>query len=226
MDVPLASITLVKQLHFRMLTFGNCTIPFLASSSYQTAHIVPVVGISAGSSKTSGRISSHHHGIPILVDMRKSCSLLCSILVPMHFFNVSVYFLADTKLIDHTVQKACDIVILCFCLFVPGGFSCSRCRPYCWRLCCVVSWVFVRIRVFVRIPLSSRWLLASTPVVGRVPFSFQLTRTACLVEATCYIRFTASKIRAFSIGLPTVKCGGRTAKSSEFGSRPARQRPK
>jgi hypothetical protein len=118
MDVALASITLVKQLHFRMLTFGNSAIPFLASSTYQTAHIVPVVGISAGSSKTSGRISTHHHGIPILVDMSKSCSLLCSILVPI------------------------------------------------WR------------------------------------------------------------IRAFSIGLPTVKCGGRTAKSSEFGSRPARQRPK
>ncbi len=87
--------------------------------------------------------------------------------------------------------------------------------------------VFIFVFVFVCIAeLSSRWLPTSTPVVRQFPFSFQLTRTACLVEATCYIRFTASKIRAFSIGLPTVKCGGRTAKSSEFGSRPARQRPK
>jgi hypothetical protein len=31
--------------------------------------------------------------------------------------------------------------------------------------------------------LSSRWLPTSTPVVGQFPFSFQLTRTACLVEA-------------------------------------------
>ena len=38
-----------------MSTFGNCTIAFLVSSTYQTAYIVNVVRISAGSSKTSSR---------------------------------------------------------------------------------------------------------------------------------------------------------------------------
>jgi hypothetical protein len=91
MDVALASITLVKQLHFWMFTIYNCTIAFLASSIYQMAHIFPVVGVSAGSSQTSVGILNHHNHIPILNNMSKSYLSLCSFLVPMQFLNVSVY---------------------------------------------------------------------------------------------------------------------------------------
>jgi hypothetical protein len=47
MHILLAINALVQQLHFRMISFGNSTKSFLASSTYQKAHTFPVlVGIS------------------------------------------------------------------------------------------------------------------------------------------------------------------------------------
>jgi heme/copper-type cytochrome/quinol oxidase subunit 3 len=47
--------------------------------------------------------------------------------------------------------------------------------------------VFIFVFAFVCIAeLSSRWLPTSTPVVRQFPFSFQLIRTACLVEASWF----------------------------------------
>jgi hypothetical protein len=39
---------------------------------------------------------------------------------------------------------------------------------------------------FICIAAFWRGLPTSTPVVGRFPFSFQLTRTACLAKAGCF----------------------------------------